>query len=68
MSGYFKQMPSGNGAAARKLRERLARRELGDAAFDKAVSYADNRTFKVFGIVFIVVFAVVILGVMWLGY
>jgi hypothetical protein len=41
---------------------------MGDAAYDKAVSYADDRAFKRFGVVFIVVFAVVILGVVWLGY
>ncbi len=68
MSGYFKQMSHGSGEAARKLRERLARREMGDAAYDKEVSYADDRAFKRFGVVFIVVFAVVIFGVVWLGY
>ena len=68
MSGYFKQLSHGSGEAARKLRERLARREIGDAAYDKAVSYADNRAFKMFGIVFLVALAAVILGVVWLGY
>lgn len=68
MSGYYRQMPHGDGEAARGLRERLARKELGDAAYDKAVSYADNRAFKMFGVVFIVLFAVVVLAVTWLGY
>jgi len=40
----------------------------GDAAYDKAVSYADDRSFKMFGVLFIVVFAAVVLGIVWLGY
>jgi hypothetical protein len=68
MADDFKQMSHGSGEAARKLRERLARREMGDAAYDKSVSYADDRAFKRFGVMFIVVFAVVMLGVVWMGY
>lgn len=68
MSGYYKQMRDRSSEAARKLQERLARKEMGDAAYDKAASYADDRAFKLFGVVFIVVFAAVILGVVWLGY
>ena len=68
MSGYYKQMRHGGREAARKLRERLARKEMGDAAYDKSVSYADDRAFKIFGVVFIVLFAAVVLGVAWLGY
>jgi hypothetical protein len=68
MSGHFKQMRHGSGDAARKLRERLARKELGDAAYEKSRSYADDRAFKIFGAVFIVVFAAVVLGVVLLGY
>lgn len=68
MSNYYKQMPHGSGEASSKLQERLARKEMGDAAYDKAASYTDHRAFKVFGAVFIAVFAVVILAVVWLGY
>ena len=68
MSRYYKQMQHGDGEAARLLQERLARKEMSDAAYDKAASYADDRTFKVFGIGFIVVFGLVVLGVTWLGY
>ena len=68
MSGYYKQMQHGNDEARRKLEERLARQEIGDAAYDKAASYHDDRAFKMFGIGFIVVFAVVLLGIVWLGY
>ena len=68
MSRYYKQLRHANNEAARKLRERLTRKEIGDAAYDKAVSYADDRSFKIFGVVFIVVFAVVVLVVIWLGY
>jgi hypothetical protein len=48
MAGDYKQMPHGDGEAARKLRERIARREMGAAAYDKAASYADDRAFKRF--------------------
>jgi len=68
MAGNRNQFPEGDGEARRLLRERLARKEIGDAAYDKAVSYADDRSFKVFGVLFIVVFAAVVLGIVWLGY
>ena len=63
MSAHYKQMQHGRGDAARLLNERLARNEMGDAAYDEAVSYSDDRAFKLFGIVFIVVFAAAVLGV-----
>jgi len=68
MSAYYKQMRHGSGEAAGKLRERLARREMGDAAYDREVSYADDRGFRMFGVVFIVLFAAVVLGLAWLGF
>jgi hypothetical protein len=67
MSGHYKQMRHGNGEAARRLRERLARKEVGDAAYDKSVSYADDRAFKIFGAVLIVFLAAVVLGVVLMG-
>ncbi|MCB1468990.1 MAG: hypothetical protein KDK08_18045 [Rhizobiaceae bacterium] len=63
MSAHYKQMQHGRGDAARLLNERLARNEMGDAAYDEAVSYSDDRAFKLFGIVFIVVFAAAVFGV-----
>ena len=68
MSQYYKQMQHGSGEARRQLDERLAREEMGDAAYDKMVSQTDSRPFMIFGVVFIVVFAAVILGVVLLGY
>jgi hypothetical protein len=68
MSRYYKQLRHGNGEAARGLRERLARREIGDDAYDRAVPHFDGRAFRFFGVVFIVLFAAVILGAAWLGY
>lgn len=68
MSQYYKQMQRGSSEAKRLLQERLARKEIGDAAYDEAASYSDDRAFKVFGIVFIAVFALVVLGVVLLGY
>lgn len=50
------------------LEERLAREEMGDAAYDKAVSYADDRAFRIFGVVFIVGLAILTLGLVWLDY
>ena len=63
MSAYCKQMQRSKGDAARLLNERLARKEMGDDAYDEAASYSDDRAFKLFGIVFIVVFAAAVLGV-----
>lgn len=68
MSAYYKQMQHGNDEARRLLDERLAREEIGDAAYDKAASNHDDRPFKIFGVVFIVAFAAVVLGIAWLGY
>lgn len=68
MAGHYNQMRPDRGEARRKLHERLARKDLGDAAYEKEASYADDRAFRIFGIVFIVGFAVVVLGVAWLGY
>jgi hypothetical protein len=68
MANEYKQMQHGGDEARRLLKERLARKEMGDAAYDKMVSQVDNRAFKILGFVFIVVFAVVVLGVMWVGY
>ena len=68
MSQYYKQMQRGSSEAKRLLQERLARKEIGDAAYDEAASYSDDRAFKVFGIVFSAVFALVVLGVVLLGY
>lgn len=49
------------------LREHLAREEMGDAAWEEMVSHHDDRAFKRFGLVFIVLFAAVVLGLVWLG-
>jgi hypothetical protein len=68
MSQYYKQMQRGGDDPRRMLEERLARKELGDVAYDKAASYHDDRAFKLFGVVFIVVMAVVIFGIAWMGY
>jgi hypothetical protein len=68
MSQYYKQMQHGNKDTKRMLEERLARKEIGDAAYDKEVSYTDDRSFKIFGVVFIALFGIVVLAVSWLGY
>lgn len=68
MADEFKQMRHGEGEARGQLQERLARKEIGDAAYDKMVSQTDNRAFRIFGFVFIVLFAVAVLGITWLGY
>lgn len=68
MSQYYKQMQHGRGEAARKLEERLARKEIGDEAYDKQASYTDQRAFRIFGLVFIILFAAAVFGMAWLGY
>jgi hypothetical protein len=68
MSQYYRQMQHGNDEARRLLNERLAREEMGDEAYDRMVSNNDDRAFKIFGVAFIALFAVVIFTVSWLGY
>lgn len=68
MSQYYRQMQHGNDEARRLLDERLAREEMGDEAYEKMVSHNDDRAFKVFGVAFIVLFAVVVFAVTWLDY
>jgi len=58
MSRHYKQMQHGGDEARRLLHERLAREEMGDAAYEEMISHADNRAFKIFGLVFIVGFGV----------
>ena len=67
MSGEYKQIRHGDDAAG-KLRERLAREEMGDAEYDRQRSYADDRAFRLFGVAFIAVFGLVVLGVVLIGY
>lgn len=68
MSQYYNQMNHGSDEARRKLDERLAREEMGDAAYEKMISQSDGRAFKIFGIVFIAVFAAIVFGMAALGY
>lgn len=60
MSQYYKQMQHGNNDAKRMLEERLAREEMGDDAYEKMVSNYDDRAFKIFGVVFIVLLGVLV--------
>ena len=59
MSQYYRQMQHGNDEARRLLAERLAREEMGNEAYDRMVSNNDYHAFRIFGVVFIVLFAVV---------
>lgn len=68
MAQEYGQMDHGNNDARRLLEERLAREEMGDAAYDKMVSNHDDRAVKYFGVVFIVLFGVMVLAISWLGY
>ncbi|MGB3831489.1 MAG: hypothetical protein WA975_06465 [Mesorhizobium sp.] len=68
MSQYYRQMQHGNDEARRLLAERLAREDMGGEAYDRMVSNNDHRTFRIFGVVFIVLFAVVVFAVAGLGY
>ncbi len=67
MSGEYRQFRHGDGEARRKLWQRLARKEMGDAAYDEAASFSDDRAFRKFGVVFILVLAAAILAVTWFG-
>lgn len=68
MSQYYKQMQHGSDEARRGLDERLAREEMGDAAYEKMVAQSNGRTFKIVGFASIVVFAAVVLAVTAMGY
>lgn len=66
MAAHDRQMRQDSGEAARQLRERLAREEMGDAAYTESRSHADDRSFRIFGVVFIALFALAILGIVLL--
>lgn len=68
MSRYYRQTQHGSNEARKLLQERFARQEMGDEAYEEMVSINDDRAFKIFGIVFIALFAVVVIVVAWLGY
>lgn len=68
MSQHYKQMQHGSDEARRLLDERLAREEMGDEAYDRMVANNGDRAFKIFGIVFICLFAGVVFIVTALGY
>lgn len=68
MSHEYRQMQHGSDEARRGLNERLAREDMGDAAYEKMISQSDGRAFKIVGFVLIVVFAVVVFVVTALGY
>lgn len=68
MPGHDKQMQHEPNEARRLLRERLARKAMGDEAYDRMVSSHDDRGFKLFGAVFIALFAAAVLIMAWLGY
>jgi hypothetical protein len=56
------------GEARSGLRERLQLEEMGDEAYDRMIAKNDDGAFRKFGIVFIVAFAAVVFGAMWLGW
>lgn len=68
MPQHFKQMQHGRNEARNLLNQRLTREEMGDEAYEKMIASNDDRSFKIFGMVFIAGFAAVILGVALLGY
>ncbi|MFN3889816.1 MAG: hypothetical protein ACK4MV_05405 [Beijerinckiaceae bacterium] len=68
MANEFNQMRPQDGEAKRMLLERMARKEMGDAAYEKDLSYADNRAFKIFGVIFIVIFAMIVFAVAGMGF
>lgn len=60
--------PGAGGEARRLLRERLQREEMGDEAYERLVSHHDDRRFKIFGLLFIVVLAAIVFGATALGW
>lgn len=68
MSQHFNQMRHGGNEAKRLLEKRLAREEMGDAAYDEMVSHNGDRTFKIVGAVLMVVFGIAVFVVTGIGY
>lgn len=67
MANEYGQMQR-SGEARHLLDQRLVREEMGDEAYDKMVSNNDDRAFKIFGLVFIVVLGVIFFAINALGY
>lgn len=68
MSGYTNDNLHVRGDARRLLRERLEREHVGEEAYNKMISQYDDRPFKIFGILFVLAFAIVAFGAVWMGY
>jgi hypothetical protein len=54
--------------ARKLLSDRLQRKEMGAEHYDEMVRQFDGRAFKLFGIVFIAIFAIIAFAVAGLGY
>ena len=63
ISSFTEQTEDGLEDAVANLRE-----EMGDEAYDRMVSHHDDRAYKIFGLLFIVVFAAAVAGISWLGW
>ena len=61
MSRYFKQLRTDRNRARKLLDERLARRELGDAEYEKMISAGNDPTFRIVGLVLIMSFGLIVL-------
>lgn len=68
MSRYWKQLNHESGEARRKLHERLQREDMGDEAYEKMKSHAGDRAFRIFGLVFILLFGAAVLAVTGMGW
>jgi hypothetical protein len=55
-------------SAKRLLQQRLEREAMGDEAYNKMISHNDERGFRLFGAFYILLFAAVVCGAVWLGY
>ena len=67
MSGHFRQMREPN-SARKALHDRLERERMGDKAYDEMLRSTRDRSFVVFGVIFIVVMALLVGGIALLGW
>lgn len=68
MSQYRNNVKGLGPSAKRLLQQRLEREAMGEEAYNKMISYNDERGFRLFGIFFILLFAAIVFGAVWLGY
>lgn len=67
LAGHFRQMREPD-SARKALQDRLQREQMGDEAYDAMVRSTRDRSFVVFGVIFIVAMGVLVFGIALFGW